>query len=302
MIILLMLCGKTRAPGGILRCILSMVLEVLMSTCLAPMFSIITLWSTIKVLRGLGSGWDAQDRDGRAITWLEIVRSLGTYGLVAALVPIAYVASGAYNAALVSLPFFASIVLAVPLAKLSSSPKGGGGDWTRKHKLFMSPYEMSEVPEADLDGAEQRLKKELAAFEESPEEPSEDLSQDKSSSAVQKYTRPSSRELFERLSSWQASSKDIHVGMRGGRIVSHAAEEFKQIQVSNELPLARSDAEANLIVNIEHILSMEPDAEIPPPIKSPAKSPKRLPKGAAQRTPSGKSPAPPVVPEDAPFA
>merc|ERR1719453_382265 len=129
------------------------------------MFAIITLWSTIKILRGQGSGWDAQDREGRAISWVEIVRSLGAYGVVAALVPIIYIIAGAYNAALASLPFFLSVVLAVPLAKLSSSPKGGAGEWCRKHQLFMSPYEEPLVPEADLDGAEASLKAELEEFE-----------------------------------------------------------------------------------------------------------------------------------------
>jgi hypothetical protein len=258
LIIILMLCGKTRAPGGVLRCILSMLIEMVASTCLAPMFAIITLWSTIKILRGQGSGWDAQDREGRAISWVEVVRSLGAYGLVAALVPIIYIIAGAYNASLSSLPFFLSVVLAVPLAKLSSAPRGGAGDWTRKHQLFMSPYEEPLAPETDLDGAESCLKAELDAY---TKELSTRASSESGDSSILPADLERSSSLGERLASWSSSGK-VHVGMRHNSILSHAAAEVEGAKASDQVPLMRSETEKSLLVDIEQILAAEPDADI----------------------------------------
>merc|ERR1719217_1364463 len=36
LIVMLMFCGKVKAPGGVLRCMISMLFEVVASTCFAP--------------------------------------------------------------------------------------------------------------------------------------------------------------------------------------------------------------------------------------------------------------------------
>jgi len=279
LIVLLMLCGKTKAPGGVFKCCISMLIEMVVSTCLAPMFAIITLNSTIKVLKGQGSGWDAQDREGRAITWCEVLSSLGGYGLVAALVPIVYVIAGAYNASVASLPFFLSVVLAVPLAKLTSAPKGGGGEWTRKHGLFMSPYEEPLVPEADLDGAEARLKVELEAFEATALDRAtsgsvrhpENVSLDRGTSGMTSGGVPSpaassgsSSSLLRRVSSW-SSAGGVTVGMRRNKIRSHTTETVEVAKASDQVPLVRTQTEMSLLVDLESFLLAEPSVAPPPP-------------------------------------
>eukprot|EP00322_Chrysochromulina_rotalis_P009207 CAMPEP_0115856492 /NCGR_PEP_ID=MMETSP0287-20121206/15084_1 /TAXON_ID=412157 /ORGANISM="Chrysochromulina rotalis, Strain UIO044" /LENGTH=849 /DNA_ID=CAMNT_0003310675 /DNA_START=30 /DNA_END=2579 /DNA_ORIENTATION=- len=254
LILILCLLGKNRAPGGLFKCIISMLIEVVVSTCLAPIFSLVTLWSTIKILRGQGSGWNGQDREGAALPWSTVLNKLGAYGLFSAIVPIIYFASNAPSAALASLPFFGSLIMAIPLAKYSSAPKGGAGDWTRKHNLFMSPYENPNVPEADLDACEEHLLKAMEEFEQKqkpepePEPPlaaladssmrSNDISRSVSS------TRRRRVKLSQQLSNWK-SSGNIHTGMRRNQMLSVTREqrELADAILSEALPKAAAEME-----------------------------------------------------------
>jgi len=279
MIVVLCLCGKSHAPGGILRCILSMLIEILFTTCLAPIFSMITLWSTIKILRGQGSGWDAQDRQGAVISWLMIINKLGGYAIVSAIIPLLYFFAHAYSAALVCLPFFASIVIAVPIAKYTSAPKGGSGDWLRKMKLFMSPYEGHNVPETDLDGCEQRLMVAMKQFEDQGAArliiaPSEDsLNADsitKLSHLASGSINPTSRvhALSRKISSWKTVG-EISVGMRRNRLVSAEQEERELAQAVLGHVLPKNSAELEFKIEIEPLLLASSTVSQAPPAAKP---------------------------------
>merc|ERR1711998_53284 len=210
----------------------------------------ITLYSTFKILRGRGSTWDAQDREGAAIPWSSILSTLGWYGLIAAIVPIIYVAADAPSAALASLPFFGSLVFALPVAKYTSAPKNGAGDWVHKHKLFMSPYE--DVPEVDLDGAEAKLQAQLASFEQKDKgggkDTNTDTAQDDSTdtgidtnrrtdSSIASLNSLSS--LSERMTSWRDRG-NVRIGMRHNQLLSVEREAFEAAiaERSNALPLS----------------------------------------------------------------
>lgn len=99
MMLFLFFVGKKTAPGGFFRCLLSMLIETVITTCLAPLFALVTLWATIKILLGKGSGWDGQDREGRALSWYETTIALFPYVSFAIVVPAAYCILQTWDAA-----------------------------------------------------------------------------------------------------------------------------------------------------------------------------------------------------------
>lgn len=65
-----------------------------------------------------------------------------------------------------SSPFFISVILALPLTKLSSDPgPNGSGAWAKRHGLFLSRYEIpTPRAETQLEKVEAKLRAELNTF------------------------------------------------------------------------------------------------------------------------------------------
>lgn len=116
--------------GGSLRLIASWLLELVVSTLLAPIFMMLHSRHVFDILRGRDTGWATQTRAGTSLPWLEALRlhashvllGLGILAVAAVLIP-----SGVWWL----LPTVLGLLLAPALAVIGSGPRVGGqlGRW-----------------------------------------------------------------------------------------------------------------------------------------------------------------------------
>lgn len=223
MMLILFLFKKEEAPGGVFKCIISMIFETVITTCLAPLFAMVTLWATLKILVGKGSGWDGQDREGRALTWWECIKALGPYVLFAITVPAIYLGMQAWGAATISAPFFVSVILALPATKLSSDPGPNGfGAWAKRHGLFLSKYEQpTPRPETVLETVEANLKEAMERH-----------------NSIATGSGRGRMNTIDRLDAWRSQSNTITSGLSTRRMRSTFSEGQEELRINAEIPLA----------------------------------------------------------------
>ncbi len=75
-----------------------------------------------RLLLGAGRGWSPQARDGRRLHWGEAARRFAPHGVFGLLLLAPFAAAGVFPL-LVAVPFLAGLLLAIPLAVLTSRPE-----------------------------------------------------------------------------------------------------------------------------------------------------------------------------------
>ena len=143
-ILLVVLRGRAREFGGVLRLLPSALLEVLVSTLLAPIRMVFHTRFVFSNLLGRTVSWSSPPRGDRETSWREALR-FHAFDTVWA---------SAWAAGVFALnpsyfwwltPIVAALVLAVPTSVLTS--RIALGERTRKAGLFLIPEEWSPPPE-----------------------------------------------------------------------------------------------------------------------------------------------------------
>jgi membrane glycosyltransferase len=148
-ILLIALRGTARAYGGLARLTVSVLLEILLSSLLAPIRMVFHSRFVLQNLLGRTVGWRSQGRSDDQTGWVEALRHHGLDSLVAS----------AWGAALYWLnpgyfwwvtPIVGALILSVPTSVLASRVRVG--DRARRLGLFLIPEETDPPPELrDLD-------------------------------------------------------------------------------------------------------------------------------------------------------
>lgn len=143
-ILLVVLRGRAREFGGFFRLLASALLEVLVSTLLAPVRMVFHTRFVFSNLLGRSVVWSSPPRGDRETSWREALRYHA----------IDTVWAGAWAAGVFALnpsyfwwltPIVAALILSVPVSVLTS--RIGLGDRTRGAGLFLTPEESSPPPE-----------------------------------------------------------------------------------------------------------------------------------------------------------
>ncbi|GAA0536078.1 membrane glycosyltransferase [Rhizomicrobium palustre] len=135
-----------KAHGGGIRASLSVLLEAIFSTLLAPISMLSQSAFVVRILMGETQGWGAQFRDERRVRTLTIARAFWVHTLIG-------LCAGA--AIYVFLPgtiwWFTPLlvgpILSIPLVRLTSSVNAGIA--ARRLGLFLSPSETGRIPIAE---------------------------------------------------------------------------------------------------------------------------------------------------------
>jgi membrane glycosyltransferase len=136
MIVLLEDAEATRAHGGTGAVMLSVLLESLFSTLLAPIVMLQHSWYVLSILLGISTGWSAQHRGDRALPLGFVARGFAAHTVIGILATAILWHTGAFGW---YVPLLAGLWLAIPLVLVTSSPLLGG--WTRSEGLFLTAAE-----------------------------------------------------------------------------------------------------------------------------------------------------------------
>jgi membrane glycosyltransferase len=147
-----------RGYGGGFKLIVSVLVEQIFSTLLAPAMMIFHTTFVLTTIAGKPVTWNAQDRGDRGIPFLDalnrhkwqILLGLGWGAAILSMAP-RYIWW--------MMPILSGLVLSVPLTMLTSS--SGAGKWMRKRGLLLTPEE-TNTP-AELAGLEERMASGLTA-------------------------------------------------------------------------------------------------------------------------------------------
>jgi membrane glycosyltransferase len=134
-----------RSFGGGLRLLVSLVVEQLFSTLLAPSMMLFQTSFVVTTLAGHPVTWNAQDRGDRGISFLEalsrhkwhLLIALAWGGVLLAIAPHRYIWWMS--------PILGGLLLSVPLTMLTSLTSAGV--WMRKRGLLLTPEETEPPPE-----------------------------------------------------------------------------------------------------------------------------------------------------------
>jgi membrane glycosyltransferase len=116
--------GEHADYGGRLRLVTSALFELVVSALQAPVRMLGHTSFVIGTLTGLRLEWKSPPRDATAIGWGDALRRVGLLAVPAGLLALLALPSDALSAPHVA-PLLAALLLAVPLAVLSSHPRVG---------------------------------------------------------------------------------------------------------------------------------------------------------------------------------
>ena len=142
--VVLAAAGARRSPARVLGVVVSALAEALFSVLLAPLMMLVHTRFVVEIAAGRAVGWDATPRAGQALSWAASLRAGGVPMLVGAVWGGATLAVSPAFFVWMS-PIFVGLALAVPLVRLSSSPRLGR--WARRRGLFISAFEFAPPPE-----------------------------------------------------------------------------------------------------------------------------------------------------------
>jgi membrane glycosyltransferase len=134
---------RRRAHGGIARAAYSIFLESLYATLLAPVTMLTHSWFVVTILLGWSTSWGGQPRGDRRLSIGAALAAFGphtAFGVAATALAYRYIPSGFWW----FVPLLAGLVLAVPMACVSSSASAGRG--LRRHGRFLIPSETVGLP------------------------------------------------------------------------------------------------------------------------------------------------------------
>ena len=125
-----------RRWGGPLRLLGGFVLELALSTLIAPILMIAQTKSLIDIVLGRDAGWSAQTREDGAISWPDAARRHALHtGAGIGLGVFAYLLSP--TTLLWMIPVIAGLLLAIPLSVVTADPRYGR--WVRGLGLLATP-------------------------------------------------------------------------------------------------------------------------------------------------------------------
>jgi membrane glycosyltransferase len=127
--------GEHADYGGRLRLVTSALLELVVSALQAPVRMIAHSTFVIGTLTGLRLEWKSPPRDATAIGWRDALRRIGLLAAPVGLIAVLALPSDALSAPHL-MPLLAALLLAVPLAVLSSHPTVGAA-LRRMHMLWV---------------------------------------------------------------------------------------------------------------------------------------------------------------------
>ncbi len=129
--------------GGTKAIIRGTLVETAFAVLIAPIMMAFHAYFVVSVLLGFKVNWDAQDREGRLLTWKEsFARTLRTTLVALAWGYMTWTYAPIFFWWL--LPILTGLVLAAPIVRYSSSLTLG--EDCRKHGIFVSPFETNEDP------------------------------------------------------------------------------------------------------------------------------------------------------------
>jgi membrane glycosyltransferase len=135
--------SERRAWGDPAKLVLSVLLETMLSSLVAPIMMLSQAKALLDILRGRDSGWSAQKRRDGSIVWRDAQAHHRAHGLAGvALGVFLYLVSP--QTFLWAIPVVAGLLLAAPLAVLSADPEIGAR--FLRWGLFATPEEIAEPP------------------------------------------------------------------------------------------------------------------------------------------------------------
>ncbi|MBV8805404.1 MAG: hypothetical protein JO042_10160, partial [Sinobacteraceae bacterium] len=141
-----------RGHGGGLKLIVSVLVEQIFSTLLAPSMMIFHTTFVLSTLAGKPVTWNAQDRGDRGITFLDAL-DRHKYQILLGLIWGAAILLMAPRYIWWMMPILSGLVLSVPLTMLTS--RASVGRWMRRRGLLLTPEE-TNTP-AELHALEAQL-------------------------------------------------------------------------------------------------------------------------------------------------
>jgi membrane glycosyltransferase len=129
--------------GGTKAIIRGALVETAFAVLIAPIMMAFHAYFVVSVLLGFKVNWDAQDREGRLLSWKEsFARTLRTTLVALGWGYMTWTYAPIFFWWL--LPILTGLVLAAPIVRYSSSLTLG--EDCRKHGIFVSPFETNEDP------------------------------------------------------------------------------------------------------------------------------------------------------------
>jgi membrane glycosyltransferase len=137
--------------GGTVRLVSGALIEIVLMTLFAPVISLIETRFMIGLLFGKAVGWDAQQRQGYRVSWLQALRGLWFPTLFGSLFGIG-LWIGAPGALPWAAPLLAAYLLSIPLCVLTASPRLGA--LCHRWGILAIPEEtLTDAPVHRLPGA-----------------------------------------------------------------------------------------------------------------------------------------------------
>jgi membrane glycosyltransferase len=137
------LAHRRKQFGGTNAILRGTLVETVFAILIAPIMMSFHAYFVISVLLGFKVNWDAQDREGRLLTWSEsFARTLRTTIIALAWGYMTFTYAPVFFWWL--MPILTGLVLAAPIVRYSSSLELGAQ--SRAHKIFISPDETNEDP------------------------------------------------------------------------------------------------------------------------------------------------------------
>ncbi|MBT1064498.1 glucans biosynthesis glucosyltransferase MdoH [Bowmanella sp. Y26] len=136
---------QRRAEFGGARALLSGALaEALFALLIAPLMMVYHAFFVLSVFLGYQVSWNAQEREGRMLSWHEAFKRTALASAIAVVwAVVTYLFAPLMFWWMV--PVFTGVILAAPIVRYSSSLELGR--WARLHGLFISPSEAMEPSE-----------------------------------------------------------------------------------------------------------------------------------------------------------
>jgi membrane glycosyltransferase len=128
-----------RRCGGALRTAMSVLLEIVLSSLIAPVMMLMQSAAVLGIVTGRDAGWKAQRRDDGSIPFRELARRHRTHTLCGvALAVVAYTVSPVLLAWMSPVVF--GLVLAIPVSAVTAWPALGRVVY--RHRLLATPEEI----------------------------------------------------------------------------------------------------------------------------------------------------------------
>ncbi len=139
--VLITLIHRRKAFGGARAIIKGALVETLFAVLIAPVMMAFHAYFVISVLLGFKVSWEAQDREGRLLTWGEAfarTSKLTVIALIWGFMTFKYATVFFWWL----IPVLVGLILAAPLVRYSSSLDWGNN--CRRHKIFLCPSETQQ--------------------------------------------------------------------------------------------------------------------------------------------------------------